>query len=99
MKLLGADVAKNFVPVTSGFFGTRYSLRLAQLLPDFSSCNWAHPNLGSSLAFITTQPSTIRAVIKAIQALFPGLPCVYSEKSRLPLVHNFDDRLSTGVAA
>lgn len=99
MKLLGADAAKNFVPVKGGFFGTRYSLKLAQLLPDFSACNWAQPDLSSPLSFITTQPSTIRTVIKAIQALFPGLPCVYSEKSRLPLVHDFDDRLSTGVAA
>ncbi|WP_417682189.1 hypothetical protein [Roseibium sp.] len=99
MKLLGADAAKNFVPVKGGFFGTRYSLSLAQLLPDFSARNWAQPDLDSSLALLTTQPSTIRTVIKAIQALFPGLPCVYSEKSRLPLVHNFDDRLSTGVAA
>jgi hypothetical protein len=99
LKLLPADLAEKFVPVKNGFFGTRHSLKLAQLLPDFSVLNWAQPDLGSPLAFITTQPSTIRTVIKAIQALFPGLPCVYSEKSRLPLVHNFDDRLSTGVAA
>jgi len=99
MKLLPAELARKFVPLKAGFFGTRYRLNLAQLLPEFTAQNWAPADFGSSFAFLATQPSTMRTVVKAIQTLFPDLPCIYSEKSRLPLVHNFDGRLSTGVAA